>query len=238
MRGWSLTASAALSLVATLAIAESYDPLQIPAETLHDRVDVIALWPLAVPYDLPHGEALRRDFEGLIAAKLEALGFEIIGSDVVEAKWIELSRQLGGVYDPRTGARIDERYSLAWEYLFEDLELSHDVDAVLAPHIRFGSMGAIAGLSYWSMPRDFPMTWGEEPLGSSLQGRPIDVRGPHLTVFIYDEEGAELYNVRVAIEWATLYHASSRFRRPLGELLTHPAHNQLAIDIALDPLEP
>lgn len=238
MKRRSLTTSLVLSIVATAALADSYDPLQIPAATFHDRVDVIAMWPLEVPHDLPRGDDLRRDFEERIAANLEASGFSVIGSDVVRAKWIELSRQLGGVFDPRTGERIEERYSLAWEYLFEELELSHDVDAVLTPDIRFGSMGAIQGASYWAMPRDFPMKWGDELLGSSLAARPIGVIGPHLHVFIYDEDGAELYNIRVAIEWATLYHASSRHERPLDDLLTTPAHNQLAVDIALDALGP
>src|SRR5579862_6515071 len=102
-----------LLVLATASVSQAGTPVQTDAQLgfFHDaRVDVLAHFKRVglLPAYLPQGFGQREDIKATLESKaseaLRQAGFEVVGSDDYKAAYERFSRQLGGLYDPLTGA--------------------------------------------------------------------------------------------------------------------------------------
>ena len=82
---------------------EEYDPNQVPASQIAERVDTIAVLPALLSSEAIHPEATAARFEALVVEELRRKGHRVVDSTTWRRTWVPLSKLLGGVFDPVTG---------------------------------------------------------------------------------------------------------------------------------------
>lgn len=226
-----------LLLVALGANADEYDPYKIPREQFRSEVAVIALQPVQVVAEIPGRDQIERHLEELARAKLESKGYRVVEPAVVEAKWIETSKTIGGVYDPVTGIADEAKQKTVREYTGRELEREHAADAFLLLRVAYNDMlpWSAGAFSVWKSG-DEDLTWEGEGLNGDLLNVPQRVIGAYLNVVIFDLAGEPLYSIRAPLQWTRIYMARSYYDRPPPELFADPERSRKAVDETLGPL--
>ncbi len=81
----------------------------------------IAIEPLILPPGTPNGDAVRRDFESRIEAKLRDLGYEVVPASEFERIWRGMSESVGGAFNARSSAAHEDRFAAVHEHARLDL---------------------------------------------------------------------------------------------------------------------
>src|SRR5262245_42878733 len=102
------TSASVVCLVLLYGSAKADDPFKIRPERFRDEVAVVALEPVRVVAKIAAADEVAQKFGELARHKLETDGYRVVDPAVVEAQWIAMSKKVGGVFDPVTGA-VDEK---------------------------------------------------------------------------------------------------------------------------------
>jgi hypothetical protein len=93
------------------------DPKPVDRAAIHAALKSVGVLPMRVPSLIPNGEDVARRFEAGILERLRAAGFQVVGAQAMRDIHARLGAELGGIYDPMTGAttrqKVDERDQLA-----------------------------------------------------------------------------------------------------------------------------
>ena len=214
-----------------------YDPFHTPASELRQRIQTIAVAPLAASSEFIDRDRLRSQVEPLVADRLRAGAFEVIPSDEVGRLLEQVGREVGDVFDPLTGEVDDERFDLVRGAVYRDLAAQHGVDAVLyiwlevVPLYLVGSSVSYCGLTgdkpYWPGTGWGPSFWFESA---------TVVSAFCLNVSLYDLERRKLYSIRYGLETFETYHSQTRAVRPKEERLRDLTRIGAAVEVTIGPL--
>ena len=224
----SRAAVAAASLSIGLACATK-PPAPVPVE----RVDTIALVPLAVEIDLDDEERVRALIEPRAIAMLRERGFEVVPPEEWERRWLAIAQEIGPIWDPVTGERDDERYEAARTAIHHDLAMERGVDALgflilLSDEIEAsGPSPELCGIS-----RD--VYWPGERLARNT--RVTSVHGVCLGFAIFDLDRRKLHAARHGLEWIDTYARQTHARRPLAARLRNASVIEEALAAVVGPV--
>jgi hypothetical protein len=192
-------------------------------------VKVIALAPMSLT-NLKQADRIRASFEADLTEQLKGLGFTVLPSDKFGSLWDSLSKQEGGLYDPATGKRNDDKVKEIRKRVVTELAAQQQFDAVLRPSI-FVSAARFSGCT---------ARWNgvEQSIGScSLSGR-ISVLS--LLVRIENKEGNVLFRnaggIQPNVRLKTGFFQSPQFEDLEEEFILYdPERNRVAVATALAP---
>jgi hypothetical protein len=226
--------AALLVLTADFALADDFDPFLIPRDRFERSVRTIAIEPLILPLGTPNGDAVRRDFESRIEAKLRDLGYGVVPASEFELIWRGMSESVGGAFDARSGAAHEDRFAAVHEHAMSELRTRFGVDAVLAPSVRAGSMQIYESFTGSAIPGGEKIFWEGKRVWGGHATRPQLVIGNWLGFTIYDLGGAKLYSIRSVLEWTEIYAKGSYERRDASGLFQNDAPKERAVEESLD----
>jgi hypothetical protein len=217
-------------------VAPPYDPFKIPRNEFFVRTKVVALAPVGIAVNLENPDSTRTHFEALLDQKLRELGFTVISANEYKGIWEGLTKQLGGIFDPVTGKRDENKIKTLRGYLFEELRTKHRADALLHPVIQVVNAKFNAGHARWHgtsepvIPEGF---WDRFFIGDA-QGTTSALS---LYVTIEDINGVDLYIQAGGIQLLAKLTSGRQFVAiPQNQLLTNMDRNKAAVDIALGAL--
>jgi hypothetical protein len=218
--------------------AQEYDPHQTSREQFRTQVSRLAMEPMVLPSETPDADRVCAGFEQLVAAELQAHGYEVVPSKVFREIWRRYAEDLGGVFDPVTGEALEKKHELTWEHTGRELEAKHGVDAVVRALIVSGPLRFDAGgFSLGWRAAGQTLVWRGERMWSEA-AMPQRVEGPYLTVFIVDRGGVLHYAMRAPIEWSRIYANRGYEEKPVTALYQDAQRNQRAVREVFEKLEP
>lgn len=219
-------------------VAPPYDPFKIPKSEFFAKTKVVALAPLALAVSPDNPDATREHFESLLDQKLRAIGFTVIPSREYRATWERLSKQIGGIFDPITGKRDEQKIKAVRGYLLEELRTKHQADALLHPIVQVVEAKFQAGHARWHgatepvIPEGF---WNAFLMGDS-QGTTSALS---LYVTIEDTNGTDIFIQAGGIQLLAKVTSVRRFTPiPQSQLLANADRNKAAVELALSALSP
>ena len=210
----------------------TYDPFKVPAESIRERVDTVALASLEVAVELGDEHRVRALIEPRVAAMLREGGFEVVPPDEWDRRWLTIAKEIGQIWDPVTGKRDDERYQAARSALHHDLALERGVDAIVHLSLYLEKIEAsgraplLCGIQrdvYW--PSSLP-----------LLARITIAYGACLEIEMYDMDRREMYGIRHGLEFVDTYALQTHARRPIDQRLRDPAVIEEALAAIVGPL--
>jgi len=230
-----LVASVVMSLAHSAASDGEYQPLKISEESFRSRVSVIALMALGLPPDVRLPDSTLEEAEKILAAAVRSRGYRIVPATEFESTWRRYSEQVGGVYDPVTGLRNDEKYGVVWDFTTRELQDRFDADAFLDPDVYYGSMRA------HSTPQALEVHWevwkGKlEWAGMPLTVMPQFVNGAWIGFQIVDADHAKLYDVGRSLNYVAVYALQGREALPAARLFESLDRYRAEIEAALNRL--
>ena len=134
----STTMALLVILIATCTTPRAEPPYALfvtPESDFFDNTERVALVPLESDDDLEVPDSVVTEFESLLRGELEQAGFHVIPSLVYEELWIRVVQDVGGIFDPYTGRRDDERFQRAVDRLREELKENFEPDVLLRPEL-------------------------------------------------------------------------------------------------------
>ena len=234
----SATASLLAAFVALgCATTAPYEPYQIPREQFHATVRTIAVFRLMLPDDLENPDRVREKFEAMILTALEREGYRTVPPQQVTPIWEEITTQLGGLFDPMTGARDEEKFDTARLHALQEIATRFGADALLHPSIRVVDAKFDSGTARWCGSTQSMQSTGSSMLealaGMSTSGT---IKATCLFVVVEDMSGVDLYKDMGGIEVLGSLVVGGFEARPQGELFVDGERNQGAVASALGSL--
>ncbi len=200
----ALTVCALLACQPLQAIAEDDERFKMPKAHFEQTVRTLAIAPVSLPAGTPDATNARQRIERLLTVELERRGYGVVASPVFIRLWRDLSGKLGGVFDPVSGTRIDDRWKLAFDYTARELKSGYQVDAILFPSVIIGEV-TVSSLE--AIP---PAMRAQSEIQLAL--------GTHLRVTIRDLNAARMYQWSSAMEVTEVFAGRSHEKRPASEL--------------------
>jgi hypothetical protein len=225
--------SALAGLAAAVLGCATYDPFRIPADELRQRVRTIAIVPLRVSAGVADRALARERIEPLVAARLAAGGFQVVGADEVDRLWREAVAEVGDLFDPVTGELDEERFQAVEDAVHHQLRTERGVDAMLWMRVHAVELYLTGAKATFCGTTD-AVYWSGEGLG--IFESTTLVLASCLTTTLYDMEERELYAIRSGLETIETYARQTRSERPPGERLRDPERLRLAVEATIGPL--
>jgi hypothetical protein len=194
---------------------------------VYAEIDRIALTPVVLGEGAEVPEAVLLELDSLIAAKVHDAGFETLPSVVHAEIWARVVEEIGGLYNPYTGAFDEERFRTAVGQLKEELREKFDPDALLYPEIQ-----VVEAESDYSQAR-----WDGVSQSVGVRGWGV-FYALSLSVVIEDMDGVGLYIGRGGLELI------ERWDRMVGDYASVPDSSLFvdkarivnAVELALGPI--
>jgi hypothetical protein len=217
-------------------VAPPYEPFKIPRNEFFARTKVVALAPVGFTVNPENQESASTQFESLLDQKLRELGFTVVPSTEYKAIWERLTKQMGGIFDPITGKRDDNKLKTVRGYLLEELRTQHRADALLHPVIQVVKAPFNAGHARWHGTAESII-----PEGFLAAFFMADSAGTtsalSLLITIEDMNGVDLYVQAGGIQVLAKLTSGRQFVSiPQNQLLTNAERNKAAVNIALSGL--
>lgn len=198
-----------------------------PREQVYAEIDRIVLTPVVLAEGAEVPEAVLLELDSLIAVKVRDAGFGTVPSVVHAEVWTRNVEEIGGLYNPYTGAFDEERFRTAVERLRKELQEKFDPDALLYPEIQVVEAEADYSQARWD--------------GTSQS---VAVRGwgvfyaLSLSVVIEDMDGVGLYMGRGGLELIETWDrmVGDYVSVPDSSLFADKARIVNAVDLALGPI--
>jgi len=125
------------------------EPRPVDPVAIHAALKTVGVLPMRVPSLIPNGEGVARRFEAAIEERLRAAGFQVVGAQAMRDIHARLGAELGGIYDPMTGAttreKVDEREQLVRAKYLE----SHPVDGFVRLAVAERSANSYSMTAEW-----------------------------------------------------------------------------------------
>jgi hypothetical protein len=216
-------------------IAET-DPFLIPEKEFRNALTVIGLASVDMIEGLPDPEPVLAEFDSLLAAGLQRLGYSVIRPQEYEAIWAKLAVEAGGFIDPETGARDEKRMAVAMFETIEELRADFEIDAVMFPDIVVVEAQFAGGRAVWDGASQKIQTGGamssftsgsQHGVLGALSFR-LSMRGPGGAPVFLNSGGIEVLDKLSGKEFISV---------PRQELFADKKRNQEAVKTALEPLK-
>jgi len=231
-----------IALVATLFGAgcvtapPPYNPFKVPEQGFRDRFKTVAMAPVAVPGDLAEPDPVKAKFASLVEAKLREAGFTVVSSKETLDLFQNMSKQLGGIFDPVTGKRDEAKFKAAREHTLRELGTKFKAEAVVYSTIFAGPARFGGGTAHWNGASE-SITMAQGFLASfqvnNLSGT---TRALSLGVSIEDINGTDLYANAGGIQLAAKYSGGQFNAVPRDQLFLDEGRNAASVTVALEPL--
>jgi len=116
-------------------------------DQLRASVKRVGLLPVELPEGLGERDDARKAIEDLVASYLSEAGFEVVRPDVFRASYDRFNRQMGGIYDPKTGLLKEREAAAVYLNARRDYISREHLDAcvtlrVLGESVDFKNMAA------------------------------------------------------------------------------------------------
>ncbi len=199
----------------------------VPREQVYAEIDRIALTPVVLGEGVEIPEAVLSELDSLIAAKVHDAGFETIPSVVHAEIWARIVEEVGGLFNPYTGAFDEERFRTAVQQLKQELRAKFDPDALLYPEIQVVEAEASYSHARWDGT--------SQPVGGRVGGVFYALS---LSVVIEDMDGVGLYIGRGGLELIEMWDRSVGDYVPVPDssLFVDKERMVNAVDLALGPI--
>lgn len=224
------------SLVYGCAATAPSSPFKIPRADIQAKVKTIVLLPIQIAPDVENPAAIKRRFESLITAKLQAGGFKIIGSEEYDKSWNRAVERVGAVYDPASGKRDEKKFNAALEYAVRDIRNKTEADALLVSALVTVRADFYSNLAEWHGTTDYVRPEGVWATFSGPQAQGT-IGALSLWIDLIELDGPELYVNFGGIQVTSKLYPGLKFVDiPSHDILVDQARNIRAVDIALNPL--
>ena len=238
-----MAALCAITLLAAINLAWSAnDPKPVDPVAIHAALKSVGVLPMRVPSLIPNGESVARRFEATIEERLRAAGFQVVGAQAMRDIHARLGAELGGIYDPMTGAttrqKTDEREQLARAKYLE----SHPVAGFVRLAVAERSANSYSMTAEWDGVKE--NVTGQSTMKTFLNmsagqlGHGV-VPALSLVLVLEDLEGREMYSgigglqllSYVRMGWVPKFYDVDP-----AHLLTDPARDARAMQVVFERL--
>ncbi len=239
----------AISVLLLLAGCTSHpDPeaFAIEPDQFYRAANTIVLTPATLPGELASYAARAVEFDSLIASALEQSGLNLVPAYEYSALWETVMERAGGFFDPITGERDEQKFTLARDSLFGLLQELYAPDALLYPEVWIVGAPFAGGVAQWDGTSQALIGLGSRildalgaVLGQSESNLPEGtVDALSLVVFVEDIEGMELYANSGGIQVLQKVGRDPDDVTIVSgeEILSDHDRNRRAVWIALEPL--
>lgn len=212
------------------------DPLRIPREELYSKIKTVAIDFGAAPS--PVSLADLGKFEAIIEGRLREAGFAVVPSREAQGIGNRFVKQMGGLFDPKTGQRDEAKRKIVREHLFRELKLKFKADAVMTVNIlpvsaEFTALGANwHGTSESILPADAGFAglfFGPGVVSGTIQAL-------SLLIVIEDTNEVPIYKNLGGIQLLEKFSGGKRLPVPREQVFSDEGRNREAVNIALRPL--
>lgn len=197
---------------------------------LRDRIGVIAIAVPRLPLGADEDGALRSQLDAQLGERLRAAGFGVVSSDEWERLWRSLASDVGGIYDPKTGAGDDAKFEIVYDAAFRELRASRGVDAVAFLSIELIHLFGVSERAAACGGR-VEIFW---PGGWHGQRATIATVAC-LELGIYDDLHGSVYGLRTLVEATETHGHQTRARRRRDERFADGEGLSQAIDRVVSP---
>lgn len=121
----------AVLLLAGCGAKTQYNPFRVPPQQLRSQVKVLALKPMDAPGNLEDPSTATRTMLDIIEADLRSAGLSVVPADKVRMIWDSVAAQRTGFYDPKTGARDQEKTKAFRMDVYGELKARFAIDALV-----------------------------------------------------------------------------------------------------------
>jgi hypothetical protein len=167
------------------------NPFVVPKQLFFDSVETILVTSATVVGEIPVADSTLAYLETLIETRLREAGLSVVPASEYAAIWQRISDETGGLYDPYTGERDEEKFQAAVDSMNAELDARFDFDALLYPEVWEVMAPFEGGLARWG---------GVTRLIPSARGYSGEVRAATLYLVIQDKTGNELYAHEAGIQ--------------------------------------
>ena len=221
------------------------DPaFKVPREEIVATVTTIGLMPAVVPTSVPAREVVAARLELQVVARLREAGFQVIEPQAIREIQGRGSAALGGIYDPLTGRAIKARADALAEFTTAEFTLGHRVDGLLSIEVVKRSVPFLRGTAYWDGVDDSSTGRGGVAKFVVATGASGRLSGLSLAVRLVDVGGKLLYARDGGLQLLEYFGRSHTVggyqprRVDPRSVMSDPARDVRALDVALDPLAP
>lgn len=243
-----LTAIFLLSIsLAASCSGRGHRTVPVPQEIVFSGDETMVLTPVVLPEELESHEAAARELDSLVAVLLRDRGYTLVPAEQYSAIWGGIVEQMGGLFDPETGVRDDEKFALARERLFLDLGEIYQADAILYPEVWVVDAPFSDGVATWDGVSESLVGFGVKLLAAlsaiftdeSDTPLPVgSVRAISLVVFAEAMNGDEVFSNSGGIQVLEKVGTDPSDIEAVRDkdILADPDRNRHAVEIALGPL--
>lgn len=213
-----------------------YNPFKVPEQGFRDKFNTVAIAPVTVPGDLTEADPVKAKFASFIETKLREAGFTVVSSKETLDMFQNMSKQLGGIFDPVTGKRDEAKFKAAREHTLRELGTKFKAAAVVYPTIFAGPARFGGGTAHWNgASESIAMAQG---FLASLQVNTLSgtTRALSLGISFEDINGTDLYFNAGGIQLVAKYSGGQLAAVPRDQLFLDDGRNAAAVNRALEPL--
>ncbi|MBA3564061.1 MAG: hypothetical protein H0W33_08665 [Gammaproteobacteria bacterium] len=219
---------------AVWAQTEIESPFVVDRDKVLESTHVIAIASVLTDPQIDRDDSADQ-YAALVAEQLRQSGYTVIPSEAYTEILDMMIDQAGGIYDPVTGKRDDEKHSLVTKLAKREFRLQHDFDAILRPAILKHAVRYSGGEASWR---------GITEAGSKNSAAGRFWLGPgagfldalSFIARLEDPDGELWYASAGGIGLLQLYDGTSKVVVPVDELLGDTARGARAVRIALGDL--
>ena len=110
---------------------QACNPFKVERNQILSKVKTIAIVPIEIPRKMDRAPQIAERYESLITAELKRAGFNVIPSKEYVAVWDPMVKQIGGIFDPKTGELDQKKFKTVRELSFREMASKKKVDAFL-----------------------------------------------------------------------------------------------------------
>jgi hypothetical protein len=217
------------ALFARIAAAEE-EPFKVNKRDFEKTFKVIALAPPEADPYLPLSDAVKAMLEEEVTRRLQKSGFTVMPSSVLAGIRAEMTAQVGGAVDAKTGQPDPARQAAVREHAFRELWFRHRIDAIATIRIRIFSVPMENDRVEWDGTNQKLASEGK-----SVQYK-ANVSVSSVVVGIYDSKDAPLYVSYGGLEPLLRREGGQLQPLPAERLLLDEEKIRKAAQIAVKPI--
>jgi hypothetical protein len=200
----------------------------------------VALAAMEIPTGVEQGESVQARYHKMIAAKVTALGFEVVGGNDFDDLWSAERAAAGGFYDPLSGLPDLGKLNTALARVLATLRERYDVAGVIRSSIVPRKASCKYGYAYWDGVSEPVSGGGSAFFNSSIFNPEIGYTGQleanSLKLRFLDGTGQVLYQGLGGVQLTKHLDHGRSLLVPETALFADPARDAAAVGAALHEL--
>lgn len=215
---------------------------KVPREELLAKIKTVGLMKVEVPIDVPDAPKIAQRIETEVSERLAAIGLTVVPSLAYTGIRNRAEAALGGLFDPLTGAPNQDRIRAFQDFVRNEYELKHPVDAYLNVAVVVRQAAASRGQINWDGLVGETAT-GKTGFRGFTEGGNFSGTVPVLSLYVRLSglDGKVLYASMGGLQplayLGTAKSGSGVEARRIDPkfVMSDPARDERAFEIALDP---